>query len=94
MAHSPGIHRGGLDGAAGPRFAVPTDWQRHHDTLASGPAGQGTQLERFKDAPVYVDDGLGPPKRDMFEDWGMAAEGQQGQGVVDEEVVEEAEFEE
>jgi len=30
----------------------------------------------------------------MFEDWGMAAEGQQGQGAVDEEVVEEAEFEE
>lgn len=74
MAHSPGIHRGGPDGDAGPRFAVPTDWQRHHDTLSSGPASQGLQLEWFKDAPVYEGDSLGPPKMDMFEDWGLTPE--------------------
>lgn len=69
MAHSPGIHRGGY-----PRFAVPTDWQSHHDTLPSGPASQGVQLEWFKDAPAYKGDSLGAPKPDMFEDWGLNPE--------------------
>ena len=32
------------------------------------------QLEWFKDAPVYEGDSLGPPKTNMFEDWGLIPE--------------------
>lgn len=66
MAHSAGIHKG-LAGS-GPRFAVPTDWQRLRPN--------GVQMEWFKDAPVYVDfnDELGGPKADMFADWAMVPE--------------------
>ena len=44
----------------------------------------------FKDAPVYVGDSLGPPKTDMFADWGLTPEAVET--LVSDEV--EAEFEE
>lgn len=31
-------------------------------------------MEWFKDAPVYVGDSLGPPKTNMFADWGLTPE--------------------